>query len=248
MNEGQKAVSLQRRAYEIEQGIRDENGEENGGRDNDFDDLEEDEKFEMVNAVSGKVNTDAPTSSSVPFMPAPIPEGLSPIEKAKLLAAQMMAQGRSAPPTIESTLPPLPVSGPIDTQAALARAKLLAATLVSKPLHSSAESANPSGTASEGHFAGELEINDYPIEARKKATHRNTLDDIAERTGVNVISRGQYIDPTKPAKFGERKLYLLLEGTSELQVRQAKMEIKHILEEETLKLGSAISSGRYSVV
>lgn len=202
MNEGQKAASLQRRAYEIEQGIRDEREEVE-----EFD--EEDENEPAATVVP------APSSEAAAAKPLPslrLPEGL-----------------------------PVPTpAGPVDTQAALARARLLAAQMVSK------------GIATEvggiDHFAEEIEINDYPAAARKKVTHRTFLDDIGERTGVNVISRGVFIDPSKPPKLGERRLYLLLEGTSEMQVKQAKLEIMRQLDEETLKLGSGISAGRYSVV
>jgi ATP-dependent RNA helicase DDX46/PRP5 len=76
------------------------------------------------------------------------------------------------------------------------------------------------------------------------------MDEIMERTGVAVISRGEYIPPGKKLLAGERKLYLLLEGNTEMQVRQAKLEMVRVLEEETLRLGASAqtSFGRYSVV
>lgn len=200
MNEGQKAASLQRRAYEIEQGIRDEREEVE-----EFD--EEDEGEPAATVVP------APASEIAPAKPPP---------------SVRLPEGVAAP------------AGPVDTQAALARARLLAAQMVSKGIATEAGGID--------HFAEEIEINDYPAAARKKVTHRTFLDDIGERTGVNVISRGVFIDPSKPPKLGERRLYLLLEGTSEMQVKQAKLEIMRQLDEETLKLGSGISAGRYSVV
>jgi ATP-dependent RNA helicase DDX46/PRP5 len=219
MNEGQKAASLQRRAYEIEQGIQEEREEE--------EDLLDEELFDEGDAV---------------VMP-PVESGA-----AAVAADAMAAAGPEAVKTAVSTkaitvepFPPVP-AGIVDTQAALARAKQLAAQMVSKSAPPVAEARGP------GHFADELEINDYPAAARKKVTHRSVMDDIAERTGVNVISRGVFIEPGKTPKLGERKLFLLLEGTTEMQVRQAKLEVIRQLEEETLKLGAGIAAGRYSVV
>jgi ATP-dependent RNA helicase DDX46/PRP5 len=76
------------------------------------------------------------------------------------------------------------------------------------------------------------------------------MDEITERAGVTVISRGSYIAPGKKLEPGEKKLFLLIEGSSEMSVKFAKMEIQRALEEETLKLGasgSVGSFGRYSV-
>jgi ATP-dependent RNA helicase DDX46/PRP5 len=77
------------------------------------------------------------------------------------------------------------------------------------------------------------------------------LDDITETTGVAIISRGSFVPPGKKLEPGERKLYLLIEGSDEMQVRQARNEIVRLLEEETLKLGASAgggSFGRYSVI
>ena len=82
-------------------------------------------------------------------------------------------------------------------------------------------------------------------------THKNALDDISEQTGVAIIARGSYIPPGKKLEIGERRLYLLLEGNTDLQVRQAKLEILRMLDEETLRLGAsgnASSFGRYAVL
>ena len=76
---------------------------------------------------------------------------------------------------------------------------------------------------------------------------------MTERTGVAIISRGTYIPPGKKPEVGERKLYLLIEGQNDMQVRQAKLELQRMLDEETIRLGSAgggghSNFGRYSVI
>ena len=73
------------------------------------------------------------------------------------------------------------------------------------------------------------------------------MDEITERTNTTVISRGTFVPAGKKPPAGERKLYLLIEGPSEMQVKHARMEIQRALEEETLRLGPTASFGRYSV-
>lgn len=65
-----------------------------------------------------------------------------------------------------------------------------------------------------------------------------------------IIARGSYIPPGKRLEIGDRKLYLLIEGSTEMQVKQARMEIQRMLEEETIKLGTAslASYGKYGMI
>ena len=53
------------------------------------------------------------------------------------------------------------------------------------------------GDGTSQHFYGELDINDFPGEARYRATHRDQILRVQEDTGCAVISRGQYIQPGK---------------------------------------------------
>merc|ERR1719198_1169285 len=105
------------------------------------------------------------------------------------------------------------------------------------------------------HFEDEVEFNDYPQAARFKITHRDTINQISEMTGAAIISRGMYHAPGKPPPAGERKLHLVIEGTTEMSVQDAKAEILRVLNEETLKAAMAQSSarpggrpGKYSVI
>lgn len=76
------------------------------------------------------------------------------------------------------------------------------------------------------------------------------MDEITERTSVAIIARGSYIPPGKKLEIGDRKLYLLIEGSTEMQVKQARMEIQRLLEEETIKLGapSLANYGKYGMI
>ncbi|XP_076957471.1 DEAD-box ATP-dependent RNA helicase 42-like isoform X2 [Bidens hawaiensis] len=100
------------------------------------------------------------------------------------------------------------------------------------------------------HYEAELEINDFPQNARWKVTHKETLGPIAEWTGAAITTRGQYIQPGRIPGPGERKLYLFIEGATEQSVKRAKAELKRVLEDITTQALSLPSAqpGRYSVV
>lgn len=101
------------------------------------------------------------------------------------------------------------------------------------------------------HYEAELEINDFPQNARWKVTHKETLGPISEWTGAAITTRGQYYPPGKIAGPGERKLYLFIEGPTEQSVKRAKADLKRVLEEITNQASSLPGSaqpGRYSVV
>ena len=101
--------------------------------------------------------------------------------------------------------------------------------------------------SSSTHFEEEVVINDFPQKARWKITHRETIDDVSEKFSVAIISRGMYFAAGKKHGPGERKLYLSIEGKSELAVSGARREIHRILNEETMRVGLDPSS-RYAVV
>lgn len=86
-----------------------------------------------------------------------------------------------------------------------------------------------------------------------QVTHKDALANINELTGAAVTTRGTFVAPGKAAPEGERKIYLLIEGPTELVVKRAKQEIKRILEETTEKVlrrdpGGGGGGGKYSVM
>jgi ATP-dependent RNA helicase DDX46/PRP5 len=83
-------------------------------------------------------------------------------------------------------------------------------------------------------FTEELEINDYPQAARWKVTHKDALATITEMTGCGITAKGQFFPLGRNPIPGVRKLYLLIEGNSLEEVRNAKTEIKRILDEAVL--------------
>ncbi|KAF7836470.1 DEAD-box ATP-dependent RNA helicase 42 [Senna tora] len=101
------------------------------------------------------------------------------------------------------------------------------------------------------HYEAELEINDFPQNARWKVTHKETLGPIAEWNGAAITTRGQYFPSGKVPGPGERKLYLFIQGPTEQSVKRAKAELKRVLEDITnraLQLPGGAQPGKYSIV
>ncbi|KAF8409871.1 hypothetical protein HHK36_002389 [Tetracentron sinense] len=88
------------------------------------------------------------------------------------------------------------------------------------------------------HYEAELEINDFPQNARWKVTHKETLGPISDWTGAAITTRGQYYPSGKIPGPGERKLYLFIEGPTEQSVKRAKSELKRVLEDITTQASS----------
>ncbi|KAK9809677.1 hypothetical protein WJX73_003655 [Symbiochloris irregularis] len=186
---------------------------------------------------------------------------LSPELQAKIKAAQVMANAMSrlaatstpsttAPPTAQQAQQP---AGP-DPNASFIAAAQAIASRIAQEHGMPAVGATPAqpqmgqyrtpqigqyapGEAPErkSHFETELEINDFPQHARWKVTHRDFMAQLNELTGAAVTTKGTYVAPGKPIPEGERKLYLIIEGATEEIVKNAKREIKRIIQEMTEK-------------
>jgi ATP-dependent RNA helicase DDX46/PRP5 len=104
------------------------------------------------------------------------------------------------------------------------------------------------------HYLQELEINDYPREARWKVTQRETTSRLQDEFRTAVTLKGSYFGPGRSPGDGERKLYLHLEATSEQILKHCVMEIQRLLNEETLRVGAkgsgsgSSSSHKYNVL
>lgn len=102
------------------------------------------------------------------------------------------------------------------------------------------------------HYLQELEINDYPREARWKVTQRETTSRLQDEFRTAVTLKGSYFGPGRTPGDGERRLYLHLEATSEQILKHCVMEIQRLLNEETLRVGAkgggGSSSHKYNVL
>eukprot|EP01064_Diplonema_japonicum_P030913 TRINITY_DN5380_c2_g2_i1.p1 TRINITY_DN5380_c2_g2~~TRINITY_DN5380_c2_g2_i1.p1 ORF type:complete len:941 (+),score=208.28 TRINITY_DN5380_c2_g2_i1:77-2899(+) len=102
--------------------------------------------------------------------------------------------------------------------------------------------------AEQNKFTSEIEINDYPVQARWKVTNREQCQTILEEQGIEatVMAKGIYCKKGK-APPGERKLYLQIDGQTHADVQSAKKLLLNTLDSETQRLlaaGSAIGVGR----
>jgi ATP-dependent RNA helicase DDX46/PRP5 len=99
-------------------------------------------------------------------------------------------------------------------------------------------------------FFSEIEINDYPQHARWKVTHKGALDSVIDLTDCAVTTKGGYIPPGRNAMPGERKLHLLVEGNSEVDVQRCKAEIIRMLEEAAAdsRPEQTVKYAKYSIV
>lgn len=103
-----------------------------------------------------------------------------------------------------------------------------------------------------GAFHATLEINDFPQKARWAVTNRTNVAKILEATGTSITTKGTYYPAGKePAPGGEAKLYILIEGDTEVVVSNALSELTRLLKEGTMAAADAESrapvSGRYTI-
>jgi ATP-dependent RNA helicase DDX46/PRP5 len=106
-----------------------------------------------------------------------------------------------------------------------------------------------------GSCSDEIEINDYPQKARWRVMSRDSLIRITETYEVAIIARGSFFDRGRNPGPGERRLHMVIEGSSPEGVSGAKSEMRRILEEETLEIHGRMAAGldsggggKYSVV
>jgi ATP-dependent RNA helicase DDX46/PRP5 len=106
-----------------------------------------------------------------------------------------------------------------------------------------------------GAFHATLEINDFPQKARWAVTNRTNVAKILEATGTSITTKGNFYDTKKGQKPGPNdapKLYILVEGDTEVVVQNAMRELLRLLKEGTEAAENsearAPASGRYNVV
>ncbi|CAJ1936744.1 unnamed protein product [Cylindrotheca closterium] len=99
------------------------------------------------------------------------------------------------------------------------------------------------------HFVQEFEINEYPREARWKVTQKETTSRLQDEFQTAVTLKGEYFGSGRKPEGQQRKLYLHLEATSERVLENCVLEIKRLLNEETLRVGAkGGSSHKYNVL
>jgi ATP-dependent RNA helicase DDX46/PRP5 len=103
-----------------------------------------------------------------------------------------------------------------------------------------------------GAFHATLEINDFPQKARWAVTNRTNVAKILEATGTSITTKGSFYAAGKEVPAGsDPKLYILVEGDTEVVVTNAMRELMRLLKEGTIAAadaeGRAPTGGRYTV-
>ncbi|KAI9891833.1 MAG: pre-mRNA processing RNA-helicase [Vezdaea aestivalis] len=104
-----------------------------------------------------------------------------------------------------------------------------------------------------GAFHATLEINDFPQKARWAVTNRTNVAKILEATGTSITTKGSFYPAGKePPAGSDPKLYILVEGDTEVVVTNAMRELMRLLKEGTAAAvegeNRAPASGRYNVL
>jgi ATP-dependent RNA helicase DDX46/PRP5 len=98
-----------------------------------------------------------------------------------------------------------------------------------------------------------MDANNLSEKARWAVTNRTNIAKVLEQTGTSITTKGSYYPPGKVPQPGqEPKLYILVEGDTELVVTNAMRELKRLLAEGTAAAvdseNRAPAGGRYNVV
>ena len=186
-------------------------------------------------ATNGRANSSAPSASPSPAPSTPVLLG-PPVDAItrQLQAAKDAARAAalSKISTNSNAAAVLAVKQARDNaekaakEEAAERAKAVALSL-------SAKTSTSAGGAGGGgsRFSARVEINDYPQQARWAVTKKGSLDDIVSETSTCVTPKGSFINSRRKLQEGEERLYLLVEGESEVDVMRCRNEIVRRLEE-----------------
>lgn len=100
-------------------------------------------------------------------------------------------------------------------------------------------------------YEEEIDINDFPQQARWRITSKEIIEQVRELSEAGVTVRGVYVPPNKKTE-DEKRLHLYIESLSERSIQIAKAEIKRLLKEELMKHDSGSyrgnTGGRYKVL
>lgn len=104
-----------------------------------------------------------------------------------------------------------------------------------------------------GAFHATLEINDFPQKARWAVTNRTNVAKILDSTGTSITTKGNfYATGSTPGPTDAPKLYILVEGDTEVVVTNAMRELMRLLKDGTTAAmdseARAPASGRYNVL
>jgi ATP-dependent RNA helicase DDX46/PRP5 len=95
-------------------------------------------------------------------------------------------------------------------------------------------------------FSEEVEINDFPQEARQRITGKASVAEITAETGAALTVRGLFFPKGKKPdeSRGERKLYVVVEADTQEKVGRGIAVIRRIVKEELHTAATSFRPGR----
>ncbi|KAJ5827418.1 Helicase C-terminal [Penicillium robsamsonii] len=212
------------------------------GDDNDDEDdkleteQESDDRFnKALSAVRSAADTAAPSPTASASMPG-VPKGID-------LDGKIVVHRTERAPANASKNPLDKVGSAVaEINARLSRAGVMRSGV---PIDNRGPDA--------GAFHATLEINDFPQKARWAVTNRTNVAKILEASGTSITTKGNFYAAGKEPGPGELpKLYILVEGETEISVTTAIHELRRLLKDATLAASEgearAPVGGRYNVL
>jgi len=148
--------------------------------------------------------------------------------------------------------PPPAAGGKKDALSLVAAAKAKIDARLNRPGSLRAGQAVDNRGPDAGEYHATLEINDFPQRARWAVTNRTNVAKILEATGTSITTKGNfYATGKEPGPTDPPKLYILVEGDTEVVVTTAMRELLALLKSGTQSAADAESrapAGRYSVL
>ncbi|KAI2704748.1 hypothetical protein CBS147332_7402 [Penicillium roqueforti] len=208
------------------------------------DDDDEDDKLETQQESDDRLNKaiSAVRSSADPAV-APAAASISSVPKGIDLDGKIVVHRTERAPATGSKNPLDKVGSAVaDIHARLSRAGVMRSGV---PIDNRGPDA--------GAFHATLEINDFPQKARWAVTNRTNVAKILETSGTSITTKGNFYPAGKEPAPGELpKLYILVEGETEISVTTAIHELRRLLKEATLAASEgearAPVGGRYTVL
>ena len=196
---------------------------------------EEKEKVPEAKQVKTKSNADAPSS------------GVSGIKAAQLAAAQIASKVAALNPKSQASSDALSALNARFKPAPNSPAAQGEILPMFEPKALGEDSANAPSVIR--GYCCEIDINDYPQNARWRITSRDTVSSIIEYSETSIVVRGLYFPPGKSPRDTERRLHLRIEGPTEVLVEKARAEIQRILVEATMEAAErgTIDYSRYNL-
>ena len=103
-----------------------------------------------------------------------------------------------------------------------------------------------------GAFHANLPINDLPQRGRWAVTNRSNTSKVLESTGVSITTKGTFVPAGESVPEGTDKLTLLVEGETEIAVRNAMQELIRLRNDAIIASAEsearAPTTGRYNVL